>query len=49
MCQIAKNMHISEIDQYISDNCTLICCASFEARCLSIPKALSGKVKSIIV
>ena len=49
MCQIAKNMHISEIDQYISDNCTLICCASFEARCLSIPKALSGKVKNIIV
>ena len=47
MSQISKNVHISEIEQHIPDNCALICCASFETRCLNIPKALSGKVESV--
>lgn len=49
MNQITKNMHISEIEQFIPDNCALICCASFETRCLSVPKALSGRVNNVAV
>lgn len=49
MDQVAKDIHISEIEQYIPANCALICCASFETRCQSIPKALSGKVSNVSV
>lgn len=49
MSQITEHMHISEIGQHIPDKCTLICCASFESRCLCIPKAVSGRIEDVVI
>lgn len=43
------NLHISNIENHVSDNCALICCASFESRCLSIPSAIASKITDIII
>lgn len=49
MNQITKDVHISELAPYIPDNCTLICCASFEDRCLCVPKAVAGKISDVVI
>lgn len=49
MASNIKNVHISDIENYILDNPALICCASFEARCLSIPSAIASKIEDVII
>lgn len=49
MASSIKNVHISDIENHILDNCALICCASFESRCLSIPSSIASKIGDIII
>lgn len=43
------NLHISNIENHVPDNCALICCTSFESRCLSIPNAVASKIADTII
>lgn len=49
MSQIAKDVHISELVQHIPDDCALICCASFEDRCLCVPKAIAERISDLVI
>ena len=43
------NLHISDLENHVLANCALICCASFESRCLSIPSAIVSKITNAII
>ena len=49
MCADIKNTCISEINQYIPADYALICCASFESRCLSIPNTVAKSAKKVVI
>lgn len=49
MTSTTKYVHISDVVNHIMDNCALICCASFESRCLSIPRLIASKIKDAII
>lgn len=49
MASNIQNIHISEVENYIPYNSALICCASFESRCGSLPNVIFSKIKASII
>lgn len=49
MTSNTMNLHISNIENHLPDNCALICCTSFESRCLSIPNAVASMIAETII
>ena len=49
MCADIRNTCISEINQCIPADYALICCASFESRCLSIPNMIAKSAKKVVI